>query len=221
MKRYMQALSHLVQAARHERGLYGPLSLFSNAWALLATRWAARLRGWPRVSLGSGARTIGTRAISIGPYSAIKRHAWLEAIFQYNGQVFNPRIVVGSHFLASERLHVSCVERVEIGDNCLFGSGVYISDHNHGAYRGSVQSPPTRAPKDRALAPAGPVVIKSNVWLGDNVVIVGPVTLGHGCIVGANSVVTRDVPDHVMAAGAPLKLLKQYNHQTRAWERLA
>ncbi len=221
MIRYLQAVSRLFQAARNEHGLYAPLSLLGEAVALLAGRCSARLRGWPRVWLGPGARTIGTRAIAIGPFSAIKRHAWLEAVFRYNGQDFTPRIQVGSHFLASERLHISCAERVEIGDNCLFGSGVYISDHNHGSYRGSAQSAPTQAPKDRALAPAGAVMIGSNVWLGDNVVIVGPARLGHGCVIGANSVVTGDVPDHTMAAGAPLKLLKRYNQDTGTWERLA
>jgi acetyltransferase-like isoleucine patch superfamily enzyme len=51
------------------------------------------------------------------------------------------------------------------------------------------------------------------------VIIVGPVSIGHGAIIGANSIVKQDVPANVIAAGAPLRLLKQFNFDSGAWDR--
>src|SRR5450759_5133097 len=106
-------------------------------------------------------------------------------------------------FYLSDRLHLSAINRIEIGDNCLFD--------NHGSYKGDVQSAPSEQPIKRKLISLGPVVIGSNVWLGDNVIIIGPVRIGDGVVIGANSVVTRDIPEHVIAAGAPLRILKTFN----------
>jgi len=103
----------------------------------------------------------------------------------------------------------------------LLGSGVYISDHNHGIYNGLGQSAPTEPPSDRKLLPNGSVIIGSNVWVGDNVVIVGPVTIGDGAVIGANSVVTKDIPRDVIAAGAPVRVLKKFNPISGVWERIA
>jgi lipopolysaccharide O-acetyltransferase len=133
-------------------------------------------------------------------------------------QTFRPVIKLGIGFHASERLHLSAINRIEIGDNCLFGSGVYISDHNHGAYKESEQSHPDEPPVARRLVSHGPVVIGANVWMGDNVIVVGPVRIGGGVVVGANSVVTHDIPDNVIVAGVPAKIIKHFNINNCQWE---
>lgn len=180
----------------------------------------AYLAGWDKAYLGRGSRVIGTRFITMGEGPSIGRYAWIEAVVGYGGESCSPLIKFGKRFYASERLHVSAINRVEIGDNCLFGSGVYISDHNHGAYKGELQSHPGEPPVERKLVSHGPVVIGANVWMGDNVTIVGPVRIGDGVVVGANSVVTRDVPENVIVAGVPAKLIKQFNFTSGEWESL-
>ena len=54
----------------------------------------------------------------------------------------------------------------------------------------------------------GPTRLGANVWLGANVVVTSGVTIGERCVVGANSVVTRDIPAFSVAAGAPAKVLR-------------
>ena len=63
-----------------------------------------------------------------------------------------------------------------------------------------------------------PVRIGDNAWIGNNVSILYGVTVGDGVVVGANSVVTKDLPDNVIAAGAPARILKKYNDEKKEWE---
>jgi lipopolysaccharide O-acetyltransferase len=67
------------------------------------------------------------------------------------------------------------------------------------------------------LGGGGPVVIQHDVWIGDNVVIVGPVTIGAGAIIGANTVVRRDVEPATMVAGTPAKVIKSYDPAASRW----
>jgi lipopolysaccharide O-acetyltransferase len=170
--------------------------------------------------LGSCSKIIGTKFISVEKNISMGRYAWIEAISFNNGHKFRPVIKIGSGFCASERLHISAINRIDIADNCLFGSCVYISDHNHGSYKGEEQSHASEPPIQRKLVSLGPVIIGSNVWVGDNVVIVGPVRIGNGVVIGANSVVTRDIPDEVMVVGIRAKIVKQFNRVSGQWEML-
>ena len=174
--------------------------------------------GWEKAYLGRGSRVIGTRYITVGERFSVGRYAWIEAVAESGDDKLQPVISLGEGFNASERLHISAINRIEIGDNCLFGSGVYVSDHNHGSYKGEKHSDPNQPPVMRELISHGAVIIGSNVWLGDNVTIVGPVKIGNGVVVGANSVVTRNVPDYVLVGGIPAKILKQFNFTNGKWE---
>ncbi|MCQ5314902.1 hypothetical protein NE661_11700, partial [Megasphaera massiliensis] len=62
------------------------------------------------------------------------------------------------------------------------------------------------------------VVIEDHVWVGDNVVILHNVKIGYGSIIGANSVVTKDIPPCSIAVGAPNKVIKTWNNITNIWE---
>ena len=180
----------------------------------------AKIMGWPKSYLGPGSKILGSMAITVGECAYIHRFAWIEAVHCFGCQTFSPSIQIGRGFSAAERLHITSVNRIEIGDNCLFGSSVYISDHNHGSYKGDEQSTPSELPVQRRLVSNGPVIIGSNVWLGDNVVIIGPVRIGNGVVIGANSVVTRDIPDCVIAVGIPARILKRYAEKTGRWEEI-
>lgn len=211
--------NRLFSASSHERPAYLLLALLRKVIEQVLGRGYAQLLGWRGGYIGRGSRVIGSRHIKMGDKAYINRYAWIEAVYGFRGQAFTPCIRIGRGFSASDRLHISCVQRIEIGDHCLFGSGVYVGDHNHGAYNGADQSSPLQGPVDRDLRSTGPVIIGSNVWLGDNVVIVGPVNIGSGAIIGANSVVKQDVPANTIAAGAPLRLLKQFNFESGTWDR--
>jgi len=181
-------------------------------------RFFAFLVGWKKSYLGRGSRVIGTSSIDMGNRSCIGRYAWIEAVTKNNDHLFSPSIKIGNQFFASERLHISAINQIEIGDNCLFGSSVYICDHNHGAYKGNEQSHPAEPPINRKLVSYGPVIIGCNVWVGDNVTILGAIRIGNGVVVGANSVVTHDVPDNVIIGGVPAIILKKFNADSGIWE---
>lgn len=205
---------------KQERPRVAIFRLFGWVAYTLEGKFSAYLAGWKRSYLGRGSRVIGTRFITADEKLSIGRYAWIEAVSESGGNCYSPAIKIGKWFFASERLHISAINRIEIGDNCLFGSCVYISDHNHGSYKGEEQSHPNEPPLMRKLVSHGPVVIGSNVWIGDNVTIVGPVSIGDGVVVGANSVVTCDVRDNVVVAGVPAKIIKQFNFASGKWEAL-
>ena len=100
--------------------------------------------------------------------------------------------------------HIGCIESIEIGDNVLLGSKVYVTDHFHGSItKEDIDVPPILRPLS-----SKPVKIGNNVWIGDNVCIMPGVTLGNNVIVGANAVVTKSFPDNSVIVGVPAKVIK-------------
>lgn len=101
--------------------------------------------------------------------------------------------------------HIAAVNRVELHDNVLLASKVYISDHSHGEINADhIRLPPRLRP----VVSRGPVIIEADVWIGEGAVILPGVRIGRGAIIGANSVVTRNIPPYSTAAGAPARVLK-------------
>ena len=64
------------------------------------------------------------------------------------------------------------------------------------------------------------VVIGDNVWIGDNVTVLPNVHIGKGCVIGANSVVTKDIPDNCIAVGIPAKVIKKFDYKEKKWVRV-
>lgn len=62
---------------------------------------------------------------------------------------------------------------------------------------------------DNVMIYAKPITIKDNCWLASNVVVCGGVTIGEGCVIGAGSVVTRDIPPYSLAAGNPCRVIRK------------
>ena len=179
--------------------------------------WLFRARG---LYLGPGCKVSGSRFIRFGANIYAQGNLSLHAVSSYGNQRFQPVIEIGDAVSFSERVHISCIESVQIGKRVLIGSGTYIGDHHHGVYNGPHQSHPDSPPASRVLGGGGPVIICDDVWIGDNVVIIGAVTIGRGSIIGANSVVRRDIPDRTIAGGVPARVIKRFNQTTFQWERI-
>lgn len=116
-----------------------------------------------------------------------------------------PFMSIGNHCNFGAYNHITCVNRVLIGDNCLTGKFVTISDNSHG---NTDRESLTMAPNSRAVISKGGVIIGNNVWIGDKATILPGVTIGNGCVVAANSVVTKSVPDNCVVAGVPAIIVK-------------
>ena len=116
----------------------------------------------------------------------------------------------GSHIFLGKRVffNFNCVVldvcRVEIGDFTLFGPAVQIYTATH----------PLEAELRRSREFAKPVTIGSDVWVGGAAVILPGVTIGSRSVIGAGSVVTRDLPDDVFAAGNPCRVIRPLNTPT-------
>ena len=124
----------------------------------------------------------------------------------------------GKNCKLNDRVHIVAHESVTIGDNVLMASNIFISDTSHGSF-GENPSSPKEAPDDRILT-TSPTTIGNNVWVGEGVCIMPGVTLGDGCTVGANAVVTKSFPPNTVLAGSPAKAIKRWNGSLDAWERI-
>jgi len=139
----------------------------------------------------------GVAHIHFGSGFMAGRGLWLQAID-------NGKIIIGERVNVSDWVHIGALSCVTIGNGCLLGSKVLITDHSHGIAADILLPEPLR-PDARLLHSKGPVVLEDNVWLGDSVVVLPGVRIGRNAIVGANSVVTRDIPTNTVWAGMPAK----------------
>lgn len=98
--------------------------------------------------------------------------------------------------------------QIYVGDFCQIGPNVVLATAGH---------PILPELRERAYQYNAPVRIGQNCWLGANVVVVPGVTIGNNVVVGAGSVVTRDLPDNVVAAGNPCCILREVNDHDREY----
>lgn len=109
--------------------------------------------------------------------------------------------------------HIYATSSIILHKNVLTADKVYISDNLHG-YE-IVDLPVNSQP----IKQIDVVEIGEGSWLGENVCVIGA-KIGKHCVIGANSVVTKDIPDYSVAVGAPARVIKKYNFSTGRWERL-
>ena len=116
-----------------------------------------------------------------------------------------PELIIGNRVSFMRNCQVSCMNRIEIGDGCLFGDNVFITDNYHGDNSKEQMS---IIPIERTLYSKGPVIIGKNVWVGRNVCIMPGVEIGDGAVIGANAVVTHSVNKGEVVAGVPAAVIK-------------
>ena len=116
------------------------------------------------------------------------------------------RIRIGEGSFLNLGVQVASVELVEIGAHCMFANGCFVTDGNHRF------DDPLRPVTWQGFTTKGPTRIGDNVWCGAHVVITSGVTIGERCVIGANSVVTTDLPPYSIAAGAPAKVLRTIDY---------
>lgn len=128
-------------------------------------------------------------------------------------------LTIGKNVQINDYVHITASESVVLEDRVLLASRIYISDTSHGDYASEVagvQSHPDSTAKDRPLQ-TKPVLIKENAWLGEGVCVLPGVTIGRNVVVGANSVVTKDIPDNTIVAGNPARPIKQWDAASERW----
>lgn len=187
---------------------YGLGEIVSNGVSLFYTKlfWkGARLIRFP-------AHIRGKKAIQYG----IGFTTGYNCRIEINGILDSVKLKIGNNCVMGDYIHIVANHSVTIGNNVLLASRIFITDSNHGVYTGDSQSSPDQAPNTRPMFYA-PVVIGNNVWIGENVSIMAGVHIGDGCVIGANSVVTKNVDKNTIVAGSPGKTIKQYNRDSKVW----
>ncbi len=139
--------------------------------------------------------------ITIGRDSMVGASARLDCIRLYAGTQHTGRINIGDRVSINPYCHIAAATELQIGNDVLIASYVYISDHDHGVTR---DTSPSSAP-----LVVKPVYIGNSVWIGERAIILKGVTIGDGAVVGAGSVVTRNVAAYTIVAGTPARLIKQ------------
>ena len=99
-----------------------------------------------------------------------------------------------------------------IGSNSMFGSSCFISDENHG------MDPADSKRYECQPLQLSTVIIGENCWIGEKAIILPGVTIGDNAVIGAGSVVTRDIPANTIAVGNPARVIKSFNYDKREWE---
>ena len=152
---------------------------------------------------------------NLPPYEIEKRKILIEKILgstKENFLVEQPfqcdygyNISIGENFYANHNLIILDPGKVEFGDNVFIGPncGFYTPEH-----------PLDAETRNKGLEYAKPIKVGNNVWFGGNVVVLGGVTIGDNAVIGAGSVVTKDIPSNVVAVGNPCKVIRVIDNGT-------
>ena len=133
--------------------------------------------------------------------------SWIEPPFRCD---YGTQISIGDHFFANYDCIFLDVAPITIGNRVMFGPRVCLYTAGH---------PLDAATRNTGLEFGKPIAIGDDMWLGGNVVVLPGVTIGAGTVVAAGSVVRRDLPPHVLAAGNPCQVLRSITEADRLkWE---
>lgn len=197
----------IVDFVQHRVYSYNAYANWKGRKAVLKSMWlssvflkpAKNCMFWGKVYLKDPHR------ISMGERNSFGDNLYLTAWTQFCENQEPSLISIGSHCDFGAFNHITATNQIVIGDNCLTGKWVTISDNNHGTTSlEDLQLPPLR----RKVVSKGPVIIGNNVWIGDKATVLGGVIIGDGAVVAANSVVTKDVPAYSVVAGNPARIIK-------------
>lgn len=141
------------------------------------------------------------KGISIGANSRIRDGARIEVVDRPG---CDPgRLVIGENVRIEQSVHIVCCDTITIGDNVTITPGCVIVDTSHPEF--------TRGAHRAEVVDGKPshVIIGDNVFLGARTIVLPNVTIGHNSVIGAGSIVSRDVPANSVASGSPARTSRQ------------
>lgn len=170
----------------------------------------------PRRIHGAEFMTVGND-VWIGPNSMLMAITnYPSAIMQpktnqQNRQYFHPKIFIGDCVSATGGLQIAAMSNITVESHVMFATNINITDGLHGFEH-------THEPyKYQSMFRIAPVTIKHGCWIGQNTVIMPGVTIGEMSIIGANSVVSRNIPPYSIAVGSPARVIKKWDEAAEKW----
>lgn len=140
----------------------------------------------------------------------VGHNARIQGIEQYNNTTFRPHIEIGDNVSFQQNLHLTCAKQVVIDNNTAIAANVTITDIHH-PYED------INVPIEQQDILVKEVTIGGDCKIYNNAVILPGVHIGKHVTIGANSVVTKDIPDYSVAAGIPAKVIKKYDFKQYKW----
>lgn len=140
-------------------------------------------------------------------FASVGENVYIEPTFRCD---YGCHITIGDNFYANYDCIMIDVTDITIGNNVFFAPRVCVFTAGH---------PIDAGIRDELLEYGKPIKIGNSVWIGGNTVINPGVTIGNDVVIGSGSVVTRDIPDHVVAVGNPCRVLRPITKEDRSfWE---
>ncbi len=207
-----------MQHPNNRRPLEDPLELFPRGLAKLYSIWVSLT--YPFASIGRDvsfhftSKISRERAprISLGNSVSVSQHAWLNVAT--DDPTGEPTIVIDDNCIIAVGSILSAKNRIHLERSVNVAQQVLIMDHNH-AYED-----PEVPIIEQGITEGGRIRIGEGSWIGHGAAILcsrGELTIGRHCVVSANSVVMRSMPDYSVAFGMPATIIRQYDPETRAW----
>jgi acetyltransferase-like isoleucine patch superfamily enzyme len=182
---------------------------------LTRTYWARRMRSvGPGTVLHKPILVVNPQYIELGARTLIRDHARIETILRPD-VARRPRLVIGDDVNIEQGVHIICQGEVLIENDVSITPYCVIVDTDHPF------NDPDQLPKIGARLNArddSRVRIGQGSFIGAHSIILPGADIGRGCIVGAGSVVTGSVPDYCVVSGAPARILRRFDPQTRTWK---
>ncbi len=151
------------------------------------------------------------RSIVWGSGVVIRKNARIEGVSQYNSKRYSPKIILHDGVSIQQNCHITCAEKIEIGENTALASNVTVTDIDHPYQNISI-------PIERQDLIVKPVSIGRDCKIYNNAVILQGSSIGNHCVVGANSVVKGHFPDYSIIVGIPARIVKRYHFENHRWE---
>lgn len=148
--------------------------------------------------------------ISIGEGANIYTNVMLQAVQETPEDT--PSITIGKNVRIWSNVQVSAAQKMIIGNDVVLSANSFVTDTTH-PYEDI-----SHAPRYNKLRLLTPVVIGDDTWVGRNAIISGA-KVGKHCVIGAGSMVSKDVPDYCVVVGNPARIVKRYNPETEKWQK--
>ena len=171
-----------------------------------------KFNGLHRSSFIADYRMLSPRYIRVGKGCIIWYNCRVEGVRTYNQMVYEPLIVLEDGVKIQQNCHITCAKSIVIGQNTCISANVTITDINH-------QYQNINEAVEKQNLEVKSVAIGADCKVYNGAVILPGVTIGKHCVIGANSVVVRNIPDYCVAVGAPAKIIKRYDFESKTWKK--
>ncbi len=185
VKRWLQAI-----ARAYVQAFIAPHLDALGEHALMMKPWRLKIHG-PNIRIGRSVHVV----------TATDRPVCLTTWVHEGGA---GRIDIGDYVLLCPGIRLDSATHIEVGANVMIAAGTYLTDADwHDVYD-----------RTRPVGQTAKICIEANVWIGDSVTVCKGVTIGENSVIGAGSVVTKDIPSNVIAAGNPAVVIKPLDPDT-------